>query len=306
MQKAEKREAKSLKAVETKIFDFGKDQEPVRVQVIDGEPWFVGKDVCAVLGISKYRSAIASLDDDEKGCPVVVDTLSGKQSFTGVSESGVYHLIFQSRKPKARSFRKWITAEVLPSIRKYGVYRLTPSGESVIDARDVPTNRVELLGRAVKCVEVEGEMWYCLADVSRAVGNKKTCKVKSLNGKTTTCKEGADIRQFGSGVARARIGRAIARKQPQEEGERTVTVRLRGGRNMLRRENGKLVIEMETGDAAFETYTLMHDIVYAVGAIDKELVSNGTDCISSLCQLLAAMLPSEEDMRTIFEARDRK
>lgn len=75
---------------------------------------------------------------------------------------------------------------------------------------------------------------------------------------------------------------------------------------MLRTENGKLVIEMETGDAAFETYTLMHDIVYAVGAIDKELVSNGTDCISSLCQLLAAMLPSEEDMRTIFEARDRK
>ena len=75
---------------------------------------------------------------------------------------------------------------------------------------------------------------------------------------------------------------------------------------MLRTENGKLVIEMETGDAAFETYTLMHDIVYTVGAIDKELVSNGTDCISSLCQLLAAMLPSEEDMRTIFEARDRK
>jgi len=75
---------------------------------------------------------------------------------------------------------------------------------------------------------------------------------------------------------------------------------------MLRTENGKLVIEMETEDAAFETYTLMHNIVYAVGAIDKELVSNGTDCISSLCQLLAAMLPSEEDMRTIFEARDRK
>lgn len=75
---------------------------------------------------------------------------------------------------------------------------------------------------------------------------------------------------------------------------------------MLRTEDGKLVIEMETGDAAFETYTLMHNIVYAVGAIDKELVSNGTDCISSLCQLLEAMLPSEEDMRTIFAERDRK
>lgn len=75
---------------------------------------------------------------------------------------------------------------------------------------------------------------------------------------------------------------------------------------MLRTENGKLVIEMETGDAAFETCSLMHDIVYAMGAIDKEFVSNDTDCISSLCQLLEAMLPSEEDMRTIFEARDRK
>lgn len=203
MRKAEKREAKSLKAVETKIFDFGKDQEPVRVQVIDGEPWFVGKDVCTVLGFRQYRNAIASLDDDEKGCVVVVDTLGGKQSFTGISESGVYHLIFQSRKPKARSFRKWVTAEVLPSIRKYGVYRLTPSGESVIDARDVPTNRVELLGRAVKCVEVEGEMWYCLADVSRAVGNKKTCKTKSLNGKRPLARK---VLTFGSSAAAWYVG----------------------------------------------------------------------------------------------------
>ena len=73
---------------------------------------------------------------------------------------------------------------------------------------------------------------------------------------------------------------------------------------MLRTENGKLVIEMETGDAAFEAYTLMHNIVYAMGAIDEELVSNGT--VFSLCQLLEAMLPSEEDMRTIFAERDRK
>lgn len=89
---------------------------------MDGEPWFVAKDVCVALGIEKYRDALGRLDDDEKGCPVTVDTLGGPQKMSAVNESGLYNLIFQSRKPEAKKFRKWVTSEVLPSIRKTGSY----------------------------------------------------------------------------------------------------------------------------------------------------------------------------------------
>jgi prophage antirepressor-like protein len=86
----------------------------------NNEPWFVAKDVCEILDISKHRDAVSRLDD-ERGS-VLLDTLGGRQEFSTVSESGLYNLIFQSRKPEARKFRKWVTSEVLPSIRKTGSY----------------------------------------------------------------------------------------------------------------------------------------------------------------------------------------
>lgn len=99
--------------------DFGE----VRNLLIKGEPWFVAKDICEVLGLSKYRDAITGLDDDEKqGCPLLMDTQGGKQTMTIISESGLYSLIMLSRKPQAKAFRKWVTSEVLPSIRRTGYY----------------------------------------------------------------------------------------------------------------------------------------------------------------------------------------
>ena len=89
----------------------------------NNEPWFVGKDVCDVLGIVKYRDALSKLDNDERGS-LLVDTLGGQQTMTTVNESGLYALIFKSRKEEAKLFRKWVTSEVLPSIRKNGQYVL--------------------------------------------------------------------------------------------------------------------------------------------------------------------------------------
>lgn len=94
-----------------------------RAQVINNEPCFVAKDLCRILGISKCRDAVSRLDDDERG-PVLLDTLGGKQRVSGVYESGVYHLIFMSRKPEAKKFRRWVTSEVLPTLRKTGKYEL--------------------------------------------------------------------------------------------------------------------------------------------------------------------------------------
>lgn len=103
------------------VFTFNPKNTKIRVQLIHLLPWFVAKDVCNALGIEYYRDAIAGLDEDERGW-LLVDTLGGKQKMASVNESGLYSLIFQSRKPEAKSFRKWVTSEVLPSIRQTGSY----------------------------------------------------------------------------------------------------------------------------------------------------------------------------------------
>lgn len=98
--------------------DFGQ----IRAMINEsGEPMFVAKDVCSVLGISKYRDAISSLDEDE-GCPVVVDTPGGAQKMTAVTEPGFYKLVMRSRKPEAKAFQRWVTHEVLPALRRDGGY----------------------------------------------------------------------------------------------------------------------------------------------------------------------------------------
>ena len=97
--------------------EFGK----VRTVVKGEDVWFVAQDVCEVLGINKQRDAYSRLDEDERGS-VVVDTLGGQQNVNAINESGLYSLILRSRKPQAKAFKKWVTGEVLPSIRKHGAY----------------------------------------------------------------------------------------------------------------------------------------------------------------------------------------
>ena len=94
----------------------------------NGNPWFVAKDVCKVLGLEKYRDAVARLDEDERGS-VIVDTLGGPQEMTTISESGLYALVFRSRKPEAKAFSKWVRSEVLPTLRKTGSYIMPGAGK---------------------------------------------------------------------------------------------------------------------------------------------------------------------------------
>jgi prophage antirepressor-like protein len=85
------------------------------------KPEWVAQDVCDVIGIASARDAVSDFDDDEKGVGTIY-TLGGKQKLTTVYEAGLYRLIFKSRKPEAKRFQKWVFAEVLPSLRKWGVY----------------------------------------------------------------------------------------------------------------------------------------------------------------------------------------
>lgn len=107
------------------VFSF-QNSHPVRVVMVDGDPWFVAKDVCDALTLVNSRKALMSLDDDEKGV-TLSDTPGGKQKFNLISEAGLYTLILRCRDAvkqgtTAWRFRKWVTGEVLPAIRKSGSY----------------------------------------------------------------------------------------------------------------------------------------------------------------------------------------
>ena len=188
----------NAQATGLQVFNFNeKESTPIRVQVINNEPWFVAKDVCQVLGIEKYRDAISRLDEDERGS-VLVDTLGGKQQFTATNESGLYHLIFQSRKPEAKRFRKWVTSEVLPAIRKTGRYETMKSrmAGGFLDLRDIPYESFKFMGGEVRMVENEGVKWYSINDVFRCIGSRteSTQSVRRLNAKRDLARK---IQLFG-------------------------------------------------------------------------------------------------------------
>lgn len=96
----------------------------------NGEPWFVAKDVCDALGIANNRDAMKALDDDEKNTVAISDGIQGNPNKTIINEPGFYKLVLKSRKPEAKAFQRWVTHEVLPSIRKQGAYVYSNGTES--------------------------------------------------------------------------------------------------------------------------------------------------------------------------------
>ena len=114
------------------IMNFNFENQPVRVMMINGEPRWIAKDVCMALGINICQ--IRRLDDDEKGLHIV-QTLGGKQEMAILSEHGLYNLILGSRKRNTKNFRRWVTHEVLPTIRRTGRYS--------VDLENVPLEDID-------------------------------------------------------------------------------------------------------------------------------------------------------------------
>lgn len=119
------------------VFQF--DSHKVRVIEKDGQSWFVAADVCAALTIANPRDAVSKLDEDEKATVANPDARPGcgAQELNIVNESGLYSLILTSRKPEAKRFKKWVTSEVLPAIRKTGSYSVSADYRKPIDATGV-------------------------------------------------------------------------------------------------------------------------------------------------------------------------
>lgn len=158
----------------------------VRTVVKDGEPWFVAKDVCEILEISKYRDAASRLEGDERG-PVVVDTPGGPQEMTAVNEYGLYSLVMQSRKPEAKQFKRWITHEVIPSIRKHGAYMTPETIEKTLSNPDfiiqlatkLKEHQAEITAQKqyIKALEPKAEFFDAVADSKTAIEIGEAAKV---------------------------------------------------------------------------------------------------------------------------------
>lgn len=118
------------------LIPFNYNSRQVRTIVKDGEPWFVAKDVCDILEISNGRDAVSRLDEDEKDAVGIADAIGREQQTTIISESGVYALVFTSRKEEAENFKRWIRKEVIPSIRKHGAYMTPETIEKVLSDPD--------------------------------------------------------------------------------------------------------------------------------------------------------------------------
>lgn len=156
--------------------------------LIDNKPHFVAVEICALLDLTNPTKSLKSLDEDEKlSYPIV---RAGQQRVVNlVNESGLYHLIFLSRKPQAAAFRKWVTSEVLPALRRTGRYELTVSESEIsvkmvsprrwsqryvrptawLDLRMEPYTQKMLNGYPVRVISFEDIEWYSVADILRSM-----------------------------------------------------------------------------------------------------------------------------------------
>lgn len=158
-----------------RVFSFESNQ--FRTVTINDSAWFVAVDVCKVLDIGNTSAATSRLDDDEKGV-ASIDTLGGAQSLQVINESGLYSLIMTSRKKEAKNFKKWVTSEVLPQIRKTGNYSQAPENpllqlaNAVLTAHKVIEDQSSRLALAEPKADAfdaitneEGEL--CLTDAAK-------------------------------------------------------------------------------------------------------------------------------------------
>ncbi len=136
---------------ELQVFSYTEAHQ-IRTTVIDGDPWFVAKDVCDVLGIQNHKDVAKMLDNDEKMGVEIPDPHGRVQQTRVINESGLYALIFRSNKPEAKAFSRWVRREVLPSIRKSGMYLTDQAADVYVH------NTEEFAKMAARCSALEGRV----------------------------------------------------------------------------------------------------------------------------------------------------
>jgi len=207
-----------------KLLEFFNETEncQLRTALIGGIPHFVARDVCDALDISNSRDAVAQLDNDERADVGITDTSSirkpgqrATQTMACITESGLYALIFTSRKPAARAFRKWVTSVVLPALRRTGMYSMVGK----VPAESIRVRQLELQLRAARlredatCALIESELiWVLEGGVPLAAwlqDNKPNLNVKQRANLVRTVKVWAEREKLPAGRARHHGGWAL-------------------------------------------------------------------------------------------------
>lgn len=201
-----------------KLQVFNYESNEVRTVMIDGEPWFVLKDVCQVLGISHVKDTADRLDKDEVGQDEVIDRLGRTQTVTIINESGLYSVILRSDKPEAKPFRKWVTSKILPSIRKTGAYTSgktihSPAKDALAEAKLLNSKARERNSRVkeasmwleiAKAVSTPTYLEVCAHYASTALAGKEVLPLPETGGRTYTAKE---VGEMLGGISANKIGR---------------------------------------------------------------------------------------------------
>lgn len=160
---------------ENKIQVWNYESSEIRTVQVNGEPWFVLADVCKVLELSSPHKVAERLDGDEKGRNQI-PTLGGVQEMAVVNESGLYAVILRSDKPQAKPFRKWVTSEVLPSIRKHGSYSVQSQFADLSPQLQV---LIQMETRQKQIEARQAEQATALAGLEQKIQN--TCEVIALD-----------------------------------------------------------------------------------------------------------------------------
>lgn len=172
--------------METALTIFNFEGRDIHIQTINGEPWWIASEVCETIGLGNSREAIKRLDEDEVSSNDIIDSMGRDQTVNIVNEPGLYSLVLSSRKKEAKAFKRWITHEVLPSIRKTGGYQVAqrdPISEierlavalvpiaGTVKAMDNRLSRVEERQKQIDPLEIEHRMAFL-----------KDCKTLLVNG----------------------------------------------------------------------------------------------------------------------------
>lgn len=164
------------------LFNF--NQHQVRVSIDqNGDPWWVATDVCAVLGIANGRQAVGRIDSDDVCSTDAIDSLGRTQRSSTVNEAGLYSLILASRKPEAKAFKRWLTHEVLPTLRRTGSYSVEPQLPPIPEPREMLTGWLATLDRAeqaearIEQLEGPASAWEALAAKGGAYTLRKAAQV---------------------------------------------------------------------------------------------------------------------------------
>ena len=156
----------------------------IRTLTIDGEPWFVGSDVASILGYEKTRNALSKHVDEEDALKRGIPTNGGIQNMTVINESGLYSLILSSKLPQAKAFKRWVTSDVLPSIRKHGAFITEETLENMLNSNEFTASLLDALEEEhAKNIELEGRVNELSSKVryaDRVLGSGETLPISVI------------------------------------------------------------------------------------------------------------------------------